>query len=548
MTETTSAGHLIVRQLEAEGVERVYIVPGESYLDVIDGLHESTVRTVICRQEGGAGIMAMTEGRLTGRPGVAMVTRGPGAANAQIAMHTAAQDGSPLVLFVGLIPQELRGRFAFQEFALESWFADSAKAVFTLDDAASAAEVTAKAMRLALAGRPGPVVVGLPEEVLRESVPAVTVQPAERSRPAGSAADHDLLERAVAEAERPLAVVGGEPWTAAGTQALREWAESRGVAVVSDFRAYDLIDNDSPSWIGTLGYGRDVRLAETTDEADLVIFIGAHRTDVLSDEYTRMLEAKTIVISADAALTGHFGRTDAHILADPSAFLVEAGAAETAAEPSQWLQDARARWAEYETPVTDGEFAGVDLGALLAGVNERLADDAIVTFGAGNYALWPQRYLPARGFPSVVAPKNGAMGIGVPAAVAASLASPGRQVVSFAGDGCFLMNGQELATAVAHGASFVLFVIDNSRYGTIVQHQEREYPGRPSGTTLDNPDFAALGTAYGALGLRLDSTETIDEVLETAFDHDGVVLVHVITDPGLRGPGAITNEPVRSGR
>lgn len=548
MTSTTSAGHLIVRQLEREGIERVYIVPGESYLDVIDGLHDSSIRTVVCRQEGGAGIMAMTEGRLTGRPGVAMVTRGPGAANAQIAMHTAAQDGSPLVLFVGLIPQELRGRFAFQEFALESWFADSAKAIFTLDDAASAADVTAKAMRLALAGRPGPVVVGLPEEVLREQVSEVTLEPAVRARPAGSAEDHELLETAVAAAERPLAVVGGEPWTGEGTDALQAWAESRGVAVVSDFRAYDLIDNASPSWVGTLGYGRDTRLADFTDEADLVVFFGAHRTDVLSDEYTRMLDARTIVVSADSALTGHFGRTDTHIAADPSAFLLAASAAADVVEPSTWLQDARARWVEYETPVRDNDHAGVDMGTLMGGVNERLSDDAIVTFGAGNYALWPQRFLPARGFPSLVAPKNGAMGIGVPAAVAASLAFPQRQTVSFAGDGCFMMNGQEVATAVAHGAKFVLFVIDNSRYGTIVQHQEREYPGRPSGTTLDNPDFAALGTAYGALGLRLDSTDRIDEVLDAAFAHDGVALVHVVTDPSLRGPGPVTNEPVRPSR
>ena len=544
-TDQVSAGHLIVRQLEREGVERVYLVPGESYLDVIDGLHDSSIRAVVCRQEGGAGIMAMTEGRLTGRPGVAMVTRGPGAANAQIAMHTAAQDGSPLVLFVGLIPQSLRGRFAFQEFAIEQWFGDSAKAVFTLDDPSSAAEVTAKAMRLAVAGRPGPVVVGLPEEVLRQTVPAATVAPAARTVSAGSASDHELLESAVAAAERPLAVVGGEPWSREGSAALARWAESRGVAVVSDFRSYDVIDNASPAWVGSLGYGRDERLAERTDTADLVVFLGAHRTDVLSDEYTRMLDARTVVVGADAALTGHYGRIDSHILADPSAFIEAVASPQTAAETSAWLQEARAQREEFARPVTDGIGARLDLGVVVAGVNERLTDDAIVTYGAGNYALWPQRFLAARGPASVVGPKNGAMGIGVPAAVAASLAFPERQVVSFAGDGCFMMNGQEMATAAAHGARFVLFVIDNGRYGTILRHQERQYPGRPSATTLDNPDFAKLGEACGALGLRLDSTDDVDDVLDRAFAHDGTVLVHITTDPDLRGPGAPTNEPVR---
>ncbi|MFT4470118.1 thiamine pyrophosphate-dependent enzyme [Arthrobacter sulfonylureivorans] len=535
-TPTTSAGHLIVRQLEALGVQRVYCVPGESYLDTLDGLYDSTIRTVVCRQEGGAGIMALTEGRLTGTPGIAMVTRGPGAANAMISVHTAWQDGTPMVLFVGLIPTDQRGHEAFQEFSLEGWFGSTAKRVYVLDAPDQAGSLVAEAMHVAVSGRPGPVIIGLPEEVLREQVSA-RVAPA---RPVASTevSDADLaaVEALIDAAERPLVIAGGERWSPDSAVALAKWAEAKALPVATDFRAYDVIDNDSTSYVGMLGYGRSKQLSDYAGRADLIVYLGAVRSDVLSDGYTLGLEARTVVISADPEATAHFGRTDLQLLVSPSRFVERAAVQAQFREDAQgWLAEGRRNWDTYSTPLCDGG-SGVDLSAVMEQLRSLLPADAVVTYGAGNHAIWPQRFLPSRSYPSVVGPKNGAMGVGIPAAVAASLVFPERQVLSVAGDGCFLMNGQELATAVAQKANVVVLVVDNSCYGTIRQHQEREYPGRPSATELVNPDFAALARAYGAYGRQLTDAADFAEAYAEAAAFDGPALIHLVVDPETRGP------------
>lgn len=536
MSTTTTAGHLIVAQLERAGIKRVYGVPGESFLDVLDGLHGSAIETVVTRHEGGAGFMALAEGRLTGLPGVAMVTRGPGAANAFIAIHTAHQDATPMILFVGLIPVADRGRESFQEFDINAWFGSTAKKVVTLDDAASAARVVDDAIFTAMSGRPGPVVIGLPEDVLVHAIKAGTVEPRKVSRPAPSAPAMAELEARLAAANKPLVVVGGEGWTQESGEALAGWASRHGVPVVADFRAYDAVPHRSDAYAGFLGYGRSDANAERLDAADLIVFLGCVRGDVLSDGYTRGLDADTVVVNADADLLGHFGRMDQHITADVTAFSTVLAGMESAVRPAAgWFADARADYLKFSSAQPDGG-TGVDLGVVMEILKQEMADDAVLTFGAGNHALWPARYLQHNSANSLAAPRNGAMGMGIPAAVAASLAYPGRQVISVAGDGCFMMNGQEIATAMGHGARFIVLVVDNGIFATIREHQEAHYPGRPSGTHMTNPDFAALARSYGGYGERIEKAEDFAAAFRRAVESGLPAVLHLPQDPTTRSP------------
>jgi acetolactate synthase I/II/III large subunit len=533
---TTTAGHLIVAQLERAGIKRVYGVPGESYLDVLDGLHDSSIDTIVTRHEGGAGFMALAEGRLTELPGVAMVTRGPGAANAFIAIHTAHQDATPLVLFVGLIPVADRGRESFQEFDINAWFGSTAKKVMTLDDAASAARVVDDAIFTALSGRPGPVVIGLPEDVLVHAIDAATVEPRRVSRPAPAAADLKELEAKLEAATKPLIVVGGEGWTQESGEALAGWAARHSIPVVADFRAYDAVPHDSDAYSGYLGYGRSDANAERLDAADLVIFIGCVRGDVLSDGYTKGLNAQTVVANADADLLGHFGRLDQHITADVTAFANALKATEPNIQTEAgWFASARANHLKFSAAQPDGG-TGVDLGVVMEILKQEMDDDAVITFGAGNHAIWPARYLPHTTANSLAAPRNGAMGMGIPAAVAASLAYPGRQVISVAGDGCFMMNGQEIATAMGHGARFIVLVVDNGIFATIREHQENHYPGRPSGTHMTNPDFAALARSYGGYGERVERAEDFAAAFRRAAASGLPAVLHLPQDHTTRSP------------
>lgn len=537
-----SAGHLIVKQLEAEGVKRVYCVPGESYLDVLDGLYDSPIHTVVCRQEGGVGMAAMSEARLTGRAGVAMVTRGPGAANATIALHNAWQDGTPLLLFVGLVDSREREREAFQDFSLGGWYATTAKRVFTIDNPAEAARVVRNAFAIAESGKPGPVVVGLPEDLLKHRVDGRTEDRPRRGAVAPATADLDAVIDRLRSAAAPTIVLGGEVWSAEAAEAIARVGESLAVPVTTDFRAADLIDNRCAAYAGMLGYGRDEVLSGLVAGSDLLLLIGTGRADVLSDGYTIGLDAETIIASPDPELQGHYGRIDQSFTVDPGVF-AEALAARIAEKPEveptaaqrARLQAARSAFDAFSTPGPDGSrFA--DLGLVFEAIKELRDPDGIVTYGAGNYAIWPQRYLPSQRYPALVAPKNGAMGLGIPAAVGAALSHPDRQVLSFAGDGCFMMNGQEVATAVAEGARMTILVVDNGIYGTIRVHQERDYPGRISGTRLKNPDFAKYAEAFGGVGFTLDGTQNIRKVVAAALAVEGVSIVHVKTDPEVRSP------------
>lgn len=534
-----SAGHLIVAQLETAGVRRVYGVPGESFLDVLDGLHDSDITAVVTRHEGGAGFMALTEGRLTNLPGVAIVTRGPGAANAFIAVHTAYQDATPMILFVGLIPVSDRGRESFQEFDINAWFGSTAKKVVVLDDPASAAAVVDDAIHTSLSGRPGPVVIGLPEDVLTQFAGAAApVPPRALAKTAPSTQALEDLGQCFARAERPLIVVGGEGWTQQSGEALVRWAAAHGVPVAADWRAYDAVPHvldGGNSYIGYLGYARSDANARRLDEADLLVLIGCPRGDVLSDGYTRGLNAETVLIMPGDIL-GHFGRLDQHVVADVSAFsLALADCRWSTAAHSDWLPLARSDYETYSTPRPDGG-SGVDLGECMQVLREELDDDAVITYGAGNHALWPGRYLQHTSADSLAAPRNGAMGMGIPAAVAAGLIFPGRQVVSVAGDGCFMMNGQEIAIAIGYQSTFIAIVVDNGCFATIREHQEREYPGRPSGTHLTNPDFALWAQSYGAYGERVERTVDFRAAFQRAAASGKPAVLHVIQDPATRSP------------
>lgn len=546
-----SAGHLIVRTLEAHGVDRVYAVPGESYLDVLDGLYDSGIETVVCRHEGGAGFMALAEGRLTGTPGIAMVTRGPGAANAMIAIHTAWQDATAMVLFVGLVPVNDREREAFQEFSLTGWFGSTAKRVMTIDDPARAGELTAEAMRIAASGRPGPVVVGLPEDVLVEMVEREATAPVAPASPTPAQPELDALAARIAKAKHPAFVVGGDGWEGGAGRDLLSFAEAAGIPVFADWRAYDAVPNEGPAWAGWLGYGRTDAVAAGYGAADLLIFVGCGRADVLSDGYTLGFDAETVLVNVDPNAVMHSGRIDQHLLATPASF-VEAmqtldPKAASGTRDDAWMvgrADAQAKTAAHRPDASlSGETQQMDLGVAFGELDDRLNGEGVFTFGAGNATIWAHRFVRHLTPASLVGARNGAMGLAVPAAVAGSLIFPERTVVAVCGDGDFFMNGQEIATAIAHGGKPLVIVVDNGIYATIVQHQEAHYPGRPSGTRMSNPDFAAWMQSFGGHGERVERTAEFAPALERALAADAPALIHILI-PATVMPPASSDVPV----
>jgi acetolactate synthase-1/2/3 large subunit len=545
----THAGQAIVDSLVLHGVSRVFAVPGESYLAVLDGLHGADIQTVVCRQEGGAAYMAEAHGKFTGEPGVAMVTRGPGAANAYVAVHAAWQDATPMVLFVGLIPVADRQRESFQEFDPNAWFGTQAKRVLVLDEAARASEVVAEAFFAAKSGRPGPVIVGLPEDVITQEFvgelhPRIAV-----AEGAVSPDELELITMALAEAEKPVIFVGGQRWTPKAAAAVTTFAEANGIPVVQDWRASDRIPFNSTVCVGALGYGRTRDTAQIFAEADVLLAIGAVPTDVPTDGYTlrQSKDAINILVNIDTSLRGRSGAVTAHILASPVAFAdaVKDLQLGRAAQWNGWRAAGRAAQITYSAlpdlaalPATR-EGTG-HMSAVVSELVQRLPFDAVYSFGAGNHCAWAQRYLPTNVFPSQLSMRNGSMGYSVPAAVAASLQSPERLAVAIAGDGEFLMNGQEFATAVQHGAAMLIIVMDNGQYGTIRDHQEHHFPGRISGTQLRNPDFAAFARAFGGHGETVTNDDhvaiAVERALKAVQESRVPAIIHVITDPQIALP------------
>lgn len=541
---TQIAGHLLVECLITQGVTHVFGVPGESYLAALDGFHDHAdeIRFVICRQEGGAAFMAEAHGKLTGRPGVCFVTRGPGATNASIGVHTAFQDSTPMVLLVGDVGSDFRDREAFQEVDFQSFFGPStkgfAKRVERVDEAARLPEYVARAFATAMNGRPGPVVLVLPEDMLRAAVDAT---PLPRVEPALAWADPGglrELRQLLLAARQPLVIAGGGGWTPQAAQALQRFAENWQLPVGNAFRFQDTFDNHHPLYAGDVGIGINPKLAARVREADLVIAIGPRLGEMTTGGYT-LLEAprpvqKLVHFHASAEELHRVYQAD---LVFNTTMNAAARALEVLTAPPElpWCDWTQTVHADYEGNLVPQALPGpIDMPAIVQCLQKHLPADAVLTNGAGNFASWLHRFFRhhglAKGFKTQLAPTSGAMGYGVPAGIAASITT-GRVAFTIAGDGDFLMNGQELATAVQHGGKSIIVLLNNGMYGTIRMHQEREYPVRVSGTALHNPDFCALARAYGYAAERVTETAGFEAALLRALAHDRGTLIEIPLDP-----------------
>ncbi|MCD0503045.1 thiamine pyrophosphate-dependent enzyme [Bordetella petrii] len=532
------AADLLIDTLVAHGVDRVFCVPGESYLSVLDGLSgREDIAAVTARHESGAGFMALADARLTGRPGIAFVSRGPGAMNAAIAVHSSQQDAVPLVLFVGQVERAHRHMGAFQEVDYERVFGSMAKWVVEVRDAARLADTVATAMHAAYSGTPGPVVVALPEDMLEDPVDGVAAMPLAAPRAAASQDDLRRVAAMLAAAQKPLIIAGGLLKHDAGRAALQAVAEAYGVPVAAAVRHADILSNDHPQYAGHLAYGAPAELARAVQQADLVLGVGTRLGDVTTQGYAFPAAPQpaqaVIQVWPDAAAVGHVRRLALGLVADPTVFLADllALAPERPAEAHRAWSAGLHRVASGLRTWTGPADAddGTVFGAVVQAADRILADDAIVTIDSGNFGGWVQRLMRFGGGRAMLAPSSGAMGYGVPAAVAASLRCPGRQVVCFVGDGGFLMTGNELATAMHSGARPVLIVADNGSYGTIRMHQEKQFPARTSATALHNPDFAALARTYGALGFQVNRSTDIDEALRQALQAGRPAIIAVRT-------------------
>jgi acetolactate synthase I/II/III large subunit len=537
-----SGGHLLADQLALQGVELAFCVPGESYLALLDGLyaHRDRLRVITCRHEAAAANAADAYGKLTGRPGVCMVTRGPGATHASTGVHTAMQDSTPLVLLVGQVPREHRGREAFQEVDYEQMFGRLAKWVFEVDRAERIPELVARAFETAHGGRPGPVVLALPEDMLAETTDAPDAAPVVRAAsgpaPEALARMRDLLTAA----ERPLAIVGGGGWTPQGADDVGAYLLASGIPAAASFRCQDVVDNRLPVYCGDLGLGVNPALARRVREADLVLAIGTRLSETETGGYTFLtppVPAQTLVhVHQDPTEIGRVYRPELGIVSGLPEFAAAARAQAPldAGRHADWRAAARA---DYEGALhyDPAPGSGVDLAAVIEHLRGRLPD-AIVTNGAGNYTVWVHRFWQFSRYRSQLAPLSGAMGYGVPAAVAAKLVHPERPVVAFAGDGCFLMCAQELATMVANDLDVLVIVVNNGMLGTIRMHQERHYPGRVMATDLVNPDFAAFARSFGAYGERVEDTRAFGAALERALAAPGPALLELVCDPEALTP------------
>ncbi|MGY8526409.1 thiamine pyrophosphate-binding protein [Paracidovorax citrulli] len=534
-----SGGRVLVDALRIHGVERIFCVPGESFLDVLDALHDQpAIDLVVCKHEGAAANMAETDGKLTGRPGICFVTRGPGATHASIGVHIAAQDSTPMILFVGQIAREHKGREAFQEVDYVAMFGTVAKWVVEIDDPARIPELVARAFTCATSGRPGPVVIALPEDVLDGLCECRDTQPYRPVAASPSAADAQALAAALAGARQPLVIAGGANWSEQAVADFRAFVQAWDLPVACAFRRQDVLDNRDDHYIGHLSLGVNPQLARRVRDADVIIAFGTRLGDIATDGYT-LLEPpcprqRLIHLHADSAELGRVYQPELAIHTG-----IEAGAAMLATLPApqqpqwrDWTAGGRAdHLAFVATPAPHPQLEGVDMARVMAHLNEVLPDDAALTNGAGNYTVWLHRFYAYRRPRTQLAPTCGAMGYGLPAAIAAKLRDPERTVVCFAGDGCFLMYPQELATAAEAGANIVVVIVNNGMYGTIRMHQEKRYPGRVSGTGIRNPDFVALAHACGAWAERIDDAQQFPAAFERACAAGRPAVLELRTDP-----------------
>jgi acetolactate synthase-1/2/3 large subunit len=530
-----SGGQVLVDQLVLHGTELCFGVPGESYLAVLDALRDAPLRMVVTRHEGGAANMADAYGKLTGRPGVCLVTRGPGATHAANGVHTARQDSTPMLLLVGQIARETTGREAFQELDHRAVFGSMTKWVAQIEDAARIPEIVARAYAVATSGRPGPVVLALPEDMLTDEVDVADAKPYEATGAAPAAPAMDRFAELLAGAERPVAIVGEGGWTAQTGADVAAFAERQRVPVVASFRCQDYVDNASPAYAGHAGLGMDPALARRIREADVLLAIGGRLGEIPSDGYTLIRPGvptqRFVHVHPSPDELGAVYQPTLGIVARLESF----AAAARALRPMGVDRRAgllEAAHADYERNFSETrELPGaVQLAAVIAALRERLPPDAILTNGAGNFSQWLHRYYAFHRYPTQLAPRSGSMGYGVPAAIAAKALHRDRPVVCLAGDGDFLMTGQELATAVQEELAVVILVANNSSYGTIRMHQERHYPGRVVATDLRNPDFVAYARAFGAHGALVERSQDVGAALDEALACGGPALIELRVD------------------
>ena len=539
-----TGGEILAESLRRQGVDRVYCVPGESYLAVLDALHDiPNIAVVSARHEGAAANMAEADGKLTGRPGICFVTRGPGATHASVGVHTAFQDSTPMILFIGQVARDARDREGFQEVDFRAMFGPLAKWAAEIDDAARIPEYIARAYHVAMSGRAGPVVLSLPEDMLSETVALPTYVPLVTA--AGAApreADLKNLAGMLTGATRPLLVVGGSGWTRESCQSLLEFASRNGLPWVASFRRQDLIDNRHENYCGHLTLGADPKLTERVKSADLLVSIGSRLGETTTAGYTLLTppvpRQALVHIHPDPNELGRVYQPAVSIACGLDDFANALATIDIAGKQARagWLREAREAYVRFSTAPSSSASDYVDLAIVVGWLSEHLRDDAIVANGAGNYTVWVHRYYRYRRPRTELAPTSGAMGYGVPAAIAAKLRYPEREVVAFAGDGCFLMYPQELATAVQHGANVVMIVVNNGVYGTIRMHQERRYPGRIVATKLVNPDFVALARSFGAYGERVESTSAFPDAYQRAVEAGRPAVLELRVDPDQLSP------------
>ncbi len=547
MTKTTnlrSGAQILVDQLRIHGVDTIFCVPGESYLATLDALYDARndIKLVICRQEGGAAYMADAYGKLRGQPGICFVTRGPGATNASLGIHTAHQDSTPVILFVGQVGRSMMDREAFQEVEFRQMYAPLCKWVSQIDNPARIPEMVARAFHVATSGRPGPVVLALPEDMQKEMAAADDARRYKPTLPSPGPAAMDELRERLSKAERPLVIVGGSGWTPEACQDFQQFIEANDLPVAAAFRRQDLFDNRHPNYAGDVGLGINPPLSKRLQDADLLLLVGAQMSEIITNGYERFSlpnpNQTFIHVAAGLDEIARVYQPDLGINSGMPQFSATARALDPILSPAwnDWREAARMDHLDnIIPPPMKGE---VDLGAIVKWLSDSLPDNAIMANGAGNFSNWVHRFYCYRDYPTELAPQSGSMGYGVPSGVAAKIASPDRIVISVNGDGDFLMCGQEIATARQYNLNIVFIVVNNSTYGTIRMHQEKFYPGRVSGTNLINPDFAALARAYGLHGETVEATKEFAPAFKRAQQSAGPSLIEIKIDQEQISPRA----------
>lgn len=539
-TSLRHGGKILVDQLRIQGVERIFCVPGESFLAALDGLHESTIDTIVCRHEGGVAMMAEAHGKLTGRPGIGFVTRGPGATNASAGVHVAFQDSTPMILFVGQVARHQRDREAFQEVDYRQMFGPLAKWVAEIETTERIPEYVSHAFHVAVSGRPGPVVLALPEDMLSAQAQVADAPVAVSPRMEASPQAIDDILAALSTASRPLVIVGGGGWSAQAASDLARFAEAHDLPVGASFRCQDYLDNRHPSYVGDVGIGVNPKLAARVLEADLLLVLGARLGEMTTSGYGLVdipaPSQKLIHVYPDPDELGRVYRPTLAISAAPAQLLRSLARTSPASPPvsGEWRKAARADYEAWRQPAeTPG---ALKMEFVVRHLSDTLPDDAVLTNGAGNYSAWLHRYFAYKSWRTQLAPTSGSMGYGLPAAVAAKIMYPDRDVVCFAGDGCFQMTMQEFGTACQYGANIIVLVSNNGMYGTIRMHQERHYPGRVCGTDMLNPDFAALARSYGAYGETVLHNDDFPAAFFRARDSRKPAILDLKVDPTALSP------------